>query len=66
MLAIVAGSRGLRFAIEGSLALLYGRRIIALAESPYVKGFIIALVVISMLGSAYSIYNWVRKSRTKG
>jgi membrane protein YqaA with SNARE-associated domain len=65
MLAIIAGCRALRFAIEGSLALIYGRRIIKMAESPYVQGFIIALVVISMVGSALSIYNWIRKSRTR-
>jgi membrane protein YqaA with SNARE-associated domain len=65
MLAIIAGCRALRFAIEGSLALIYGRRIIAMAKSPYVQGFIIALVVISMIGSAWSIYSWIRKSRTR-
>ena len=65
MLAIIAGCRALRFVIEGSLALIYGRRIIRMAQSPYVQGFIIALVVISMLGSALSIYNWIRKSRTR-
>jgi membrane protein YqaA with SNARE-associated domain len=64
MLLIIAGCRGLRFVIEGSLALLYGRRIIRMAQSPYVQGFIIALVVISMVGSGLSIYNWIRKSRT--
>ena len=66
MLAIIAACRGLRFVVEGSLALIYGRRIIAMAESPYVQGFIIALVAISMVGSAWSIYNWVRKSRSRG
>jgi membrane protein YqaA with SNARE-associated domain len=65
MLAIVAGCRGLRFAVEGSLALIYGRKIIRMAQSPYVQGFIIALVVISMVGSTLSIYSWVRKSRTR-
>jgi membrane protein YqaA with SNARE-associated domain len=65
MLAIIAGCRGLRFAVEASLALIYGRRIIAMAESPYVQGFILGLVVISMVGSAWSIYNWIRKSRTR-
>jgi membrane protein YqaA with SNARE-associated domain len=65
MLAIIAGCRALRFAIEGSLALIYGRRIISMAQAPYVQGFIIVLVVISMVGSAYSIYNWIRKSRTR-
>jgi membrane protein YqaA with SNARE-associated domain len=65
MLAVIAGSRALRFAIEGSLALVYGRRIIHLAQSPFFQRFIIALVVISIAGSAWSIFNWVRKSRTK-
>jgi membrane protein YqaA with SNARE-associated domain len=65
MLAIIAGCRALRFAVEGSLALIYGRKIIAMAKSPYVEGFIIALVVISMTGSAWSIYSWIRKSRTR-
>jgi membrane protein YqaA with SNARE-associated domain len=65
MLAIIAGCRGLRFAIEGALALIYGRKIIGMAQSPYVQGFIVALVVISMAGSALSIRSWVRKSRTR-
>jgi membrane protein YqaA with SNARE-associated domain len=65
MLLIIAASRGLRFAIEGSLALIYGRRIIGMAQQPYVQDFILALVVISMAGSAWSIYSWVKKSRTR-
>lgn len=66
MLAIIAGCRALRFAIEGSLALIYGRRIISLAKSSGVQDFIIALVVVSMVGSAWSIYGWIKKSRTRG
>jgi len=65
MLSIVAGCRALRFLIEGSLALIYGRRIIGMAQSPYVQGFIIALVAISMAGSAWSIFSWIKKSRTR-
>jgi membrane protein YqaA with SNARE-associated domain len=65
MLAIVAGCRALRFAIEGSLALVYGRGIIRLAQAAWVQRFIIVLVVISIAGSAWSIFSWVRKSRTK-
>ncbi len=65
MLTIVAGCRALRFAIEGSLALIYGRKIIRMAESPRVQGFIIVLVAISIAGSAWSIFSWVRKSRTR-
>jgi len=65
MLSLIAASRGVRFATEGWLAIVYGRRIIRMAQSPYVQGFIIALVVISMIGSAWSIYSWIKKSRTR-
>jgi membrane protein DedA with SNARE-associated domain len=63
MLLIVAGGRAARFGVEAWLALIYGRRIIDMAQSPYVQGFIIALVVISIAGSAWSIYSWAKKSR---
>jgi membrane protein YqaA with SNARE-associated domain len=65
MLLIVAGCRAARFAIEGSLALVYGRRIIQLAQSPAVQIFILVLVAISIAGSAWSIFTWVRKGRTR-
>jgi membrane protein YqaA with SNARE-associated domain len=66
MLAIIAGCRALRFLVDGSLALIFGRGIIRMAQSPYVQGAIIGLVVISMVGSAWSIYNWTRKGLTRG
>src|ERR1019366_4989380 len=65
MLAIIAACRGVRFATEGWLAVVYGRRIIALAQTPWVQWFIIALVLTSMIGIAWSIYGWIRKSRTR-
>lgn len=65
MLAVIAVSRGLRFAIDGVLALIFGRRIIRMAQAPWVKGFIIALVVVSIAGSAWSIFGWIRKSRRR-
>jgi len=64
LLGIVAGCRVLRFGVEGWLAIIFGRRIIAMADQPAVQWFIAALVVISMGGSAWSIWNWIRKSRT--
>jgi membrane protein YqaA with SNARE-associated domain len=63
MLLIVAAGRAARFGAEAWLALIYGRRIIDMAQSPYVQGFIIAVVVISIAGSAWSIYSWAKKSR---
>jgi membrane protein YqaA with SNARE-associated domain len=63
MLIIIAVCRAVRFATEGALAVIYGRQIIRMAQSPYVEGFIITLVVISMAGSTWSIFNWIKKSR---
>lgn len=63
MLPIIAGSRGLRFAIDGVLALIFGRRIIRIAQSPHFEDFVLALVVISIIGSAISIGSWIRQSR---
>jgi len=65
LLLIVAGGRAARFGVEAWLALIYGRRIIDMAQSPYVQGFIIALVVISIAGSAWSIYTWAKKNGGK-
>jgi membrane protein YqaA with SNARE-associated domain len=65
MLAIISACRLLRFSVEASLALIYGRRIIRIAQSTSFERFVIGLVVISMIGSAWSIYTWVRKSRVR-
>ena len=53
--------RFMRFAIEGALAIRYGRWIIKQAESPLLEHVMIALVVISIVGSAFSIYRWRSK-----
>lgn len=66
MLPIIAGSRALRFGVEGALALIYGRRIIRMAESDVVQGFIIGLVAVCVIGSVVSLWMWIRKSRQRG
>lgn len=63
MLGIVAAGRIVRFSIEGGLAIVYGRRILELAKSPALQYSIIGLVVISLVGSAWSIWNWVRRAQ---
>jgi len=65
MLWIIAGCRAIRFAVEGWLALIYGRRILAMAKSPALQWGIGVLVVISIIGSAFSIWGWVRKGKKK-
>ena len=62
MLRIIAGCRLVRFTVDSSLALVYGRQIVGLAQSPRVQHFIAGLVVVSLAGSAYSIFNWAQRS----
>lgn len=65
MLWIIAGCRAIRFAVEGWLALIYGKRILALAKSPALEWGIGALVVISIIGSAFSVWGWLKKGKSK-
>ena len=61
VLPYVAAGRLLRFTIEGILAIIYGRWILSLANSPALKTTMIVMIVIAVAGSAYSIVNWVRR-----
>ena len=65
LLSIVAMFRLLRFIVEGLLAIRYGPRILKIAELPAVQHTILALVVISVAGSAWSLYRLYRSSRRK-
>jgi membrane protein YqaA with SNARE-associated domain len=60
VLPYVAAGRLLRFTIEGVLAIVYGRWILSLANSPALKITMIVMIVIAIAGSAYSIVSWVR------
>lgn len=63
MLGIIAACRAVRFAIEGWLALIYGRRILSLAKSPVLTWGVGVIVVISIVGSAFSIWGWLQKGK---
>jgi hypothetical protein len=63
----VGVGRFIRFAIEGALAIHYGRWIIQQAESPLLDHVMIALVAISIGASAFAIYRWKwSESRVSG
>jgi membrane protein YqaA with SNARE-associated domain len=64
MLGIVGAGRIVRFSVEGALAMVYGRRILELAKNSVLQQVIIGLVVISIIGSIWSIYTWVQRART--
>jgi membrane protein YqaA with SNARE-associated domain len=61
LLGFVAVGRFVRFAIEGALAIHYGRWIIRQSQAPWLEHVMIALIVISIAGSAFSIYQWSEK-----
>ena len=71
LLGFVGAGRLARFTIEGALAIYYGRWIIEQAKSPWLEHVMIALIVISIVASAISIYRWKqsgggrRKTRRK-
>ena len=65
LIGVVALCRALRFGILAILAVHFGKRILDLASRPAVQGSVIALVVICLAGSAWSIYRWIQRSRTR-
>lgn len=66
LLAVVAAGRAVRFLILGALALKFGRTILSITKSPAFFWTMVVLIVICIAGSAYSITNWVRRSRKAG
>jgi membrane protein YqaA with SNARE-associated domain len=63
LLSFIGIGRFARFGIEGILAIHYGRWIIRQAESPWFEHLMWTLVVISIVGSAYSVYKWFRQGQ---
>ena len=61
LLSFVGVARFVRFVIEGTLAIHYGRWIIKQAESPMLEHVMIGLIVISIVGSVFTIYRWKHK-----
>ena len=63
LFSFVGVGRFARFVIEGALAIHYGRWIIRQASSPILEDVMIALIVISIAASLFSIYQWTGKSK---
>ncbi len=63
LLGIVGFFRMLRFTVEGALAIRFGKRILAMADSAAVQYAVIALIFICIGGSIVSAYGWIRRSR---
>lgn len=59
LLTFVGVARFARFTIEGALAIYYGRWIIRQAQSSTLEYLIVALILISIAASAFSIHRWI-------
>ncbi len=66
LLSAVFVSRFARFLIEGALGIFIGRRIFGLVRSPVVIYSVVALIVISIAGTALVIVSWVKRSGMVG
>jgi len=64
MLAVVGAARMARFTGLGILAFFYGRHILKWAAAPAVEYFLVGLIVVSIAGSAISVYGWIKRSRS--
>ena len=65
LLSVIAGARLIRFTIIGLLAIWLGQHIITLAKTPAFEWAMVGFIGLCVIGSAYSIYNWVYRSRRK-
>jgi membrane protein YqaA with SNARE-associated domain len=63
LLAVVSASRMVRFTLIGLLALRFGSSILTWSKTPIVQGVLVALIVVCVVGSALSVYGWIRRSR---
>jgi len=61
----LATMRLLRFSGEGALAFVYGRRITRWLQSNVFQTFIAVLIVIAIIGTAYSIYKLIKSTRSR-
>ena len=62
-LAVIGACRMVRFTVDGLLAIWFGPRILGLAHLSVVQDAMVALILFFAAGSAYSVVQWVRRSR---
>jgi membrane protein YqaA with SNARE-associated domain len=64
LLVVIGATRLVRFTLLGLLALRFGESILKWSKNPIVQGFLIGLIVLCTVGSALSVYGWIRRSRS--
>ena len=65
LLATVALGRLGRFAVEGLVAVLLGKKILQWAESPVMSYAVLGILALSLIGTGVSVYTWFKQGRSK-
>jgi membrane protein YqaA with SNARE-associated domain len=65
LLGIVALGRFGRFAAEGLLAVLLGKKILRWAEAPAMYYTVLGILALSLIGTGFSLYSWFKKGRPR-
>lgn len=63
LLGLVFVTRAIRFTIVGLLAIRYGRDILRIARAPETTWIMLGFIVLCIVGSAFQVMQWVRRSR---
>lgn len=63
LLGLVFIARAVRFTIVGLLAIRFGRHILRIASAPEATWVMLVFIALCMVGSAFQVAQWVRRSR---
>jgi membrane protein YqaA with SNARE-associated domain len=66
LLGLVFMTRAVRFSIVGWLAIRFGRDILRIAREPETTWIMLGFIAVCIIGSAFQIMQWVRRSRRLG
>jgi membrane protein YqaA with SNARE-associated domain len=63
LLGLVFVARAIRFTIVGLLAIRFGGDILRIARAPETTWVMVGFITLCILGSAYQVMQWIRRSR---
>jgi membrane protein YqaA with SNARE-associated domain len=63
LLGLVFVARIIRFTIIGLLAIEFGRDILRIAKAPETQWIMLGFIALCIIGSAFQVAQWVRRSR---
>lgn len=63
LLGLVFIARAIRFTLVGWLAIEFGQRILRIAKAPETTWIMLGFIFLCVIGSAFQVVQWVRRSR---